>query len=82
VEGKPKWVATIYSDGISPIREIWPDLLAGNGGKVLNAAIKIFDNQYVTVGDGLVWLSQGKMDFAQKTMDLLQDNFINPLPVN
>ena len=81
-EGKPKWVATIYSDGITPIREIWHDLLAGKGGKVLNAAIKISDNQYVTVGDGLVWLSQGKMDFAQKTMDLLQDNFINPLPVN
>ena len=81
-EGKPKWVATLYSDGMAPIREIWPDLMAGKGGKVLNAAIKIFDNQYVTVNDGLVWLSQGKMDFAQKTMDLLQNNFINPLPVN
>ena len=81
-EGKPKWVATLYSDGMAPIREIWPDLMAGKGGKVLNAAIKIFDNQYVTVNDGLVWLSQGKMDYAQKTMDLLQDNFINPLPVN
>jgi len=82
VEGKPKWVATIYSDGITPIREIWDDLLAGKGGKVLNAALKISDNQYVSVGDGLVWLSQGKLEFAQKTMDLLQDNFINPLPVN
>ncbi len=81
-EGKPKWVATIYSDGISPIREIWPDLLAGKGGRVLNAALKIYDNQYVTISDGLVWLSQGKLDFAQKTMDLLQGNFINPLPVN
>jgi hypothetical protein len=81
-EGKAKWVATIYSDGITPIREIWQDLLAGNGGKVLNAALKISDNQYVSVGDGLVWLSQGKLNFAQKTMDLLQDNFINPLPVN
>ena len=82
IEGKPKWVATIYSDGISPIREIWPDLMAGKGGKVLNAALKISDNQYVAVGDGLVWLSQGKLEFAQKTMDLLQDGFINPLPVN
>jgi len=81
-EGKPKWVATLYSDGMAPIREIWPDLLAGKGGKVLNAAIKIFDNQYVSVNDGLVWLSQGKMAYVQKTMDLLQDNFINPLPVN
>jgi len=81
-EGKPKWVATLYSDGMAPIREIWPDLVAGKGGKVLNAAIKIFDSQYVSVYDGLVWLSQGKMDFAQKTMDLLQDNFINPLPVD
>lgn len=81
-EGKPKWVTTIYSDGIAPIREIWGDLLAGKGGKVLNAALKISDNQYVSVADGLVWLSQGKLDFAQNTMDLLQDNFINPLPVN
>jgi len=81
-EGKPKWVATLYSDGMAPIREIWPDLVAGKGGKVLNAAIKIFDNQYVSVYDGLVWLSQGKMNFAQITMDLLQDNQINPLPVN
>jgi hypothetical protein len=81
-EGKAKWVATLYADGITPIREIWADLLAGKGGKVMNAALKIADNQYVTVGDGLVWLSQGKMDYAQKTMDLLQDNFINPLPVN
>ena len=81
-EGKPKWVATIYSDGITPVREIWSDLLAGKGGRVLNAAIKISDNQYVTVGDGLVWLSQGKLEFAQKTLDLLQDNYLNPLPVN
>ncbi len=81
-ESRSKWVATLYSDGMAPIREIWPDLLAGKGGKVLNAAIKIFDNQYVTVNDGLVWLSQGKLDFAKKTMDLLQDNFINPLLVN
>ena len=73
-EGKPKWVATIYSDGITPIRDIWEDLMAGKGGKVVNAALKITDNQYVTVGDGLVWLSQGKLDYAQKTMDLLQEN--------
>lgn len=81
-EGKPKWVATINADGITPIREIWEDLLAGKGGKVLNAALKITDNQYVNVDEGLVWLSQGKLDYAQKTMDLLQDNYINPLPVN
>jgi hypothetical protein len=81
-EGKPKWVATIYADGITPIREIWPDLLAGKGGKVVNAALKITDNQYVTVYDGLVWLSQGKLEFIQKTMSLLQNGFINPLPVN
>jgi hypothetical protein len=81
-EGKPKWVATIYADGITPIRDIWQDLLSGKGGKVLNAALKITDNQYVTVNDGLVWLSQGKLEFIQKTMSLLQNGFINPLPVN
>ena len=82
VEGKPKWVATITADGISPIRDIWPDLIAGKGGKVINAALKISDNQYVTVNDGLVWLSQGKLEFVQNTMTLLQNGFINPLLVN
>jgi hypothetical protein len=81
-DGKPKWTATITEDGITPIREIWDDLLAGNGGKVLNATQKISDNQYVSVADGLVWLSQGKLDFAQLTIDALQDNLINPLLVN
>jgi hypothetical protein len=81
-EGKPKWVATIYADGIAPIRDIWQDLLSGKGGKVLNAALKISDNQYVPVNDGLVWLSQGKLEFVQKTMSLLQNGFINPLSVN
>jgi hypothetical protein len=81
-EGKPKWVATIYADGVTPIRELWPDLLAGKGGKVVNAVLKITDNQYVSVNDGLVWLSQGKLAFIQKTMTSLQNGFINPLPVN
>jgi hypothetical protein len=81
-EGLPRWVATVYADGVAPIREIWPDLLAGMGGKTVSAALKIADSQYVTVADGLVWLSQGKLDLAMKTMGLLRAGQIDPLPVN
>lgn len=81
-EGRPRWVATIYADGVSPIRDIWNELLAGNGGKSLNAALNITDNMYILVNDGLVWLSEGKFNYAMKTMDLLRGDQINPLPVD
>ena len=81
-EGRSRWVATLYSDGISPIRDIWNDLLAGNGGKSLNAALNITDNMFISVQDGLVWLSEGKFNFALKTMELLRNDQIYPLSVN
>lgn len=81
-EGRPKWVATIFADGVSPIRDIWADLLSGNGGKVMNSTLNITDNMFISVQDGLVWLSEGKFNFALKTMELLRDNRIHPLPMD
>jgi len=77
----PRWVATISSDGLSPLREIWNDLIEGQGGKVVNANIKISDVNYVTVTDGLVWLSQGKMDLLNKVITMLRENQIYPYSV-
>jgi hypothetical protein len=81
VELQSRWVATISSDGISPLREIWNDLMEGQGGKVVNANLKISDVNYVTVTDGLVWLSQGKMDLLSKVITLLREDQIYPYSV-
>jgi hypothetical protein len=81
-EGRSRWVVTVFADGTAPLRNIWPDIMAGNGGKILNASINVADNMYISVQDGLVWLSEGKYNYARHTMDLMRDNKIDPLPGN
>jgi hypothetical protein len=78
-EGRSRWVVTIFADGTAPLRNIWPDIMAGIGAKTLNASINVADNMYVSVQDGLVWLSEGKYNYALRTMDLMRDNKIDPL---
>ena len=80
-ELRARWIATITSDGLSPLREIWNDLMEGQGGKVMNASLKISDVNYVTVADGLVWLSQGKMNLLNKVITLLREDQIYPYSV-
>ena len=77
-ELRSRWVATISSDGLSPLREIWNDLIEGQSGKVLNASLKISDVNYVEVTDGLVWLSQGKMNLLNKVIAMLREDQIYP----
>jgi len=81
-EGRARWVVTIFADGTAPLRNIWPDIMAGNGGKILNASINVADNMFVSVQDGLIWLSEGKYNYALRTMDFMRDNKIDPLPGN
>ena len=38
------------------------------------------DAAEIGVQDGLVWLSEGKYNYALHTMDLMRDNKIDPLP--
>ena len=80
-ELRSRWVATISSDGLSPLREIWDDLIEGRGGKVVNANLKISDVNYISVADGLVWLSQGKMGLLNKVITLLRKGQIYPYSV-
>jgi len=80
-ELRSRWVATISSDGLPPLREIWNDLMEGQGGKILNANLKISDVNYVAVTDGTVWLSQGKMNLLNKVIALLREDQIYPYSV-
>lgn len=81
-ELREKWVATITTDGLSPLREMWPDLLNGVGGKTVSAGLQITDVNYINLNDGLVWLSQGKMDQLNEVIQLLREGQIYPYSVN
>jgi len=76
-----RWVATITSDGLFALRDIWDDLILNNGGKVINANLSVSDINYAVLNDGLVWLSQGKMILLNKVIDLLREDQIYPYSV-
>jgi len=80
-EGSSRWAATIGADNLTPIREIWSDLLSGSGGRIINAGIKLGDLQPINVQDGLVWLSPGKQILVEKITQLLREDQIYPLPL-
>ena len=80
-ELRSKWAATVSSDGLSALREIWPDLISGNGGKTVNASLRISDMNYVAVTDGMVGITQGKMQQIYELIQLLRDGQIYPYPI-
>jgi len=81
VELSEKWVATVKSDGMGALQEIWTDLVGGIGGKTINANITFSDINYVSVTDGLVWLSQGKLQQLDELVQLIRDDQIYPYDV-
>ncbi len=81
-EGATKWVATITVDKLTPLREIWQDVIGGIGGKIVNANISVSDIQALTVLDGSVWLSEGKLVLVNRIIQLLREDQIYPLPVS
>jgi hypothetical protein len=51
-ENRPRWAATIRSDSASALRQLWPDLVAGNGGKSVDAPVMVTDIQESMLGLG------------------------------
>jgi len=51
-ENRPRWAATIRSDTLSALRQLWPDLLAGKGGNAVDAPIQVTDIQESMLGLG------------------------------
>jgi len=71
---KPKWAATLQLDELSPLREAWPDLIAGKGGKTIYGGVQFADLQ-------LNLFPQGKVDFIDRMLDKMRSGLINPLSV-
>jgi len=69
-EGRPRWAATVREDATGRIRELWPDVVSGKGGKTVQAETQVLDVQ-------LQFFSQGKQVLVQRMMkDLLSGKIL------
>lgn len=71
-EAQAVWAGTFLTDGISPISNIWNDVLAGNGGKTIYASLYLADTQ-----NGFI--SQGRQQLLQQVISDIQAGRIYPL---
>jgi hypothetical protein len=71
---RPRWAATLLVDGLSPLREIWPDLLAGKGGKIVYGGVRFADVQPA-------FITAGKLEYFQKLVGRMRAGLLNPLTV-
>ena len=66
---RPSWIASIQPDEITAIKNIFPQLVAGNGGKIVPTPLILAD-----VNSSL--LGAGKLRLAQAVLDGLQNGTI------
>jgi hypothetical protein len=71
-EARPRWAATVRDDIVSPMRKLWPDMLAGKGGKVVPASILIEDTNPA-------FFSAGKKDLAESAIQKMDQDQLGPL---
>jgi hypothetical protein len=71
---RPQWAATLLVDGLSPLREIWPDLLAGKGGKIIYGGVRFSDVQPTLI-------TTGKLEYFQKLVGRMRAGLLNPLTI-
>ena len=71
---RPRWAATLLVDGLSPLRGIWPDLLAGKGGKIIFGGVRFADVQPA-------FITTGKLEYFQKLVERMRTGMLNPLTV-
>ena len=69
-----KWVATIRIDAALPLRQIWPELLAGHGGQKASASITLSDLSPS-------FLSAARQRLVREVQDGLASGQINPATV-
>ncbi len=73
-EVRPRWAATITSDILTPLQELLPTLLAGEGGKVLPANLIFTDVQPAL-------FSPGRQMLVEQIRDDLREGWIEPYSV-
>lgn len=56
-----QWAATVSFDTLEPLRKLWPDLLAGQGGAVIEAPLVLEDINLDNLGEGRLRLIEQLM---------------------
>jgi hypothetical protein len=49
---RAQWAATIGFDTLAPLRQVWPDVLSGKGGVVVEAPLALSDINNTNLGEG------------------------------
>lgn len=71
---REKWIATLTQDVSGTLRNLWPEIMAGTGGKTYDVALGITDiNEY--------YLSPGKQRLVNETLEALTSGQISPFTV-
>ena len=68
------WVATVQSDTLTALTTLWPDLIAGTGGKISQAGLVLTNVNGAN-------LSLGRQQLAEKIIPDLTSGVISPLSV-
>ncbi len=70
-EVRPRWALTLQTDVVSPLKELWPGLVKGEGGKVVSAQLTFTDV------DPAVF-TPGKQALTESMVADLTKGYINP----
>lgn len=69
-ENDPNWAATIHGDVLSGIQQIWPTLIGGDGGRLIETGLNI-----EAVNSG--WLSPGRRQFVEEIVSQINEGIID-----
>jgi hypothetical protein len=67
-----QWVATVRIDPVASLQSIWPDLMAGKGGKQMTARVGVTDVQSQ-------WLTPGRQRLVSELQDKLEKGLVGAL---
>jgi hypothetical protein len=71
---RSKWAGTIQFDDLSPLKDLWPDLVVGKGGKTVAARVTMTDRNSDLMSDA-------HMRLFDETAQKLSDGVLSPLSV-
>lgn len=69
-ENSPNWVATISRDVLPGIQQIWPSLLGGEGGKLIETGLILEDVNPA-------WLSPGRQQYVEEIITEINEGIID-----
>lgn len=71
---QPRWAASVVLDPTAALAEVWPEILAGQGGKAVDAPVLVRD-----INED--FFSIGRQRLVEETLQELQAGWVYPLDV-